>query len=137
MTAPAGYATAPAIQPPAVNQNTYTPKLGVMAEKTPAVNRSRTPEERKNDMAVAKAEKEARKAPPGSTVPLPTSLNQTTVIQSQTTEPVVETKTTTAVIQPTPDNVAAGIQPSTTVQTQTQTVPSAGSSDNIVVPRPQ
>ncbi len=119
----AGYLNRPKIEAPKVNENTYTPKLGVMAEKTPAVNKTRSAEEMKTDRAVAKAEKAARTAPPGTTVPMPEVTQPPVVLETTTSPSTVETKTTTTVVEPTPSAAAAGVKPETKVQTETSTVP--------------
>jgi len=118
-----GYLNRPKIAAPNVNENTYTPKLGVMAEKTPSVSKTRSPEEMKIDRVVAKAEKEARKAPPGSTVQMPAIIQAPVVVQTSTS-PAVQTNTvTTTIQQPTPSAMAAGATAETKVQTETKVIP--------------
>lgn len=120
-----GYLNRPKVEAPVIDQKNYTPKLGVMAERTPAVTKTRKPEEIKVDRAVAKAEKAARTAPPGSTVPMP-EINQPPVVLESTTSPVTETKTvTTTIKQPTPSAAAAGATPATQVKTDTKVIPAS------------
>ena len=120
-----GYLGQPRPQPAPINQTNYTPKLGTIASKTPDITKKNTPAEAKADKAVAKAEKEAKTAPPGATN---VTVTQPEVIM-KTTEPGPEieqtVKTTTTVIQPAPSAAAKGLTPATTVQTDTKTIPVA------------
>ena len=130
MAPPAGYINRPVIQAPKVDQTLYTPKLGAIAEKAPEDTGKNTPQDTKLDREIRKTELQARTAPPGSTVPLPASVNQPpVVVDTQTSTPVVQTQTVTNIIKPTPDAAKAGAQASTTTQTDTQAV-TPGLGDN-------
>lgn len=135
----ANYLNRPKIEAPKINEATYTPKLGVMAQKTPSITKENTPDDNKADRAVAKAEKEARRAPAGSTVPMPSSaVTAPVVVDTQISPKTVETRTTTTVSQPTPSAAAAGVEPSTSVKMDTVIIgPDAEETPGNPIPSPQ
>jgi hypothetical protein len=118
-----GYLGKPRPQPATIDQKNYTPKLGTMASKTPAITKKNTPAEAKDDRAVAKAEKEAKSAPPGATNNMTVTEPEIIIRSTEPSDNVEQTTKTTTTIKPVPSAEAKGATQATTVKTKTETIP--------------